>query len=364
MNKTFLIIACFGSAVLFVRCSGSAGQDNGDEASTGASLADRSTPVQVSQATKGLFHYRIASNGDIRAAASYQVQAQTSGIIRMSKARDGAFFKKGDVILELETTPLQLQLEKAQSVLLNTQGEYQSRLLGYESLLKGKSQEQIKAIKQKLQAETGLSQAELEVRNAQWQLRQAVIHAPETGITANVKVSTGMQVNSGTPLFTLFTAHALLADVLVLEGDAGQVKTGQSARVTPVGKDAKTYAAVVSGINPIVDGNGMVTVHLKLKETKGLFPGMHVSSVIEVPRHQALIVPKSAVVLRSGDRPVVFTVQDSVAKWHYVKTGLDNGQQIEILDGISPGDTVITSNNIQLAHDAPVSIETTNQEGF
>src|SRR5699024_3916135 len=161
------------------------------------------TPVQVSIARRRTFYYRIACNGNIRAAVTYQISAQISGIIQNCNARDGAFFRRGDLILKLETTPLKLQLQTAQSTLQQAESEYESRLLGYTSLLEGKSPEKIKTIKEKLQSVSGVSQARLEVKNADWNLRQAVIKAPATGIMANVKVTKGMQVNPGDPLFTL-----------------------------------------------------------------------------------------------------------------------------------------------------------------
>jgi hypothetical protein len=53
---------------------------------------------------------------------------------------------------------------------------------------------------------------------------------------------------------------------------------------------------------------------------------------------------------------VVFTIEKNESKWNYVEVGKDNGEEVEILDGIEAGSTVITTNNLQLAHQAPVQI--------
>ena len=72
---------------------------------------------------------------------------------------------------------------------------------------------------------------------------------------------------------------------------------------------------------------------------------------------QQLVVPKSAVVLRSG-KQVVFTLSDDGGKalWNYVHTGLENMGNYSITDGLEPGAKVIISNNINLAHEAPVKV--------
>ena len=72
---------------------------------------------------------------------------------------------------------------------------------------------------------------------------------------------------------------------------------------------------------------------------------------------QHLVVPNSAVVLRSG-RQVVFTVGDKKDKamWNYVHTGLENMGEYTIVDGLEEGMEVIVSGNVNLAHEAPVKI--------
>ena len=68
-----------------------------------------------------------------------------------------------------------------------------------------------------------------------------------------------------------------------------------------------------------------------------------------------LVVPKTAVVLRSGKK-VVFTLSSGKAVWNYVQTGLENATHCTILEGLKEGDTVIVSGNINLAHEAPVTV--------
>jgi hypothetical protein len=68
-----------------------------------------------------------------------------------------------------------------------------------------------------------------------------------------------------------------------------------------------------------------------------------------------LVVPKGAVVLRSG-KQVVFTLSGNKAYWNYVHTGLENADSYTITDGLKEGATIITSGNINLAHESPVKV--------
>lgn len=95
-----------------------------------------------------------------------------------------------------------------------------------------------------------------------------------------------------------------------------------------------------------------------------LFSGMNVRVSVRRSLGERLVIPKSAVVLRSG-KQVVFTLKDGKAMWNYVNTGLENAtecvvsdkSQKGIEDGLLEGDTVIVTGNLNLAHEAEVYVK-------
>ena len=89
---------------------------------------------------------------------------------------------------------------------------------------------------------------------------------------------------------------------------------------------------------------------------RNLFEGMNVRVVIERRLPNQIVIPKSAVVERSG-RKVVFTVEDGLAKWHYVTVAHENDEEVAIGEGLRAGERVIVSGNLNLGHDAPVRPE-------
>src|SRR5690606_4084492 len=99
----------------------------------------------------------------------------------------------------------------------------------------------------------------------------------------------------------------------------------------------------------------------KMSPAKGagrynLFPGMNCTAEIKILLTETLVVPKEALVIRNG-KNVVFTLENGKARWNYVVAGRQNGEEVEILEGLSNGQKAITTNNLQLAHETPVNEE-------
>jgi hypothetical protein len=88
---------------------------------------------------------------------------------------------------------------------------------------------------------------------------------------------------------------------------------------------------------------------------------MNVKVSVQRKLDSVVKIPKTALVKRSN-RDVVFTVQDSLAKWNYVDIKAENSNFYAIKKGLSIKDTIIISNNMNLAHDARVNPTLIKQE--
>jgi multidrug efflux pump subunit AcrA (membrane-fusion protein) len=104
---------------------------------------------------------------------------------------------------------------------------------------------------------------------------------------------------------------------------------------------------------------------MRLKNDQGrLRPGMFTRALIAGERFKdRLLVPREAILTRDG-RPLIFKVEDGRAKWLYVELGASNDYMVEItgvLQGgtLDPGDRVIVSDHLTLAHDAKIKVRKT-----
>jgi RND family efflux transporter MFP subunit len=219
---------------------------------------------------------------------------------------------------------------------------------GEDSLQKATIEEQVKS-------SSGLFMAEIELKEAELDMEKSAIRAPISGKVANVSLKRGSLVNAGDEICEVLSSHQLELKVKVLESDINFISPGQKAEIHPVSGGSKEVTGTVKSINPMVDENGLVQVTLRLAGSGSLLPGMNARAVIRAPQSNSIVVPKQALVYRSG-RPVVFTIENNESRWNYVEVGLDNGREVEILDGVPANSTVIITNNLQLAHQAPVQV--------
>ena len=105
-----------------------------------------------------------------------------------------------------------------------------------------------------------------------------------------------------------------------------------------------------------MDENGLVSVRAKLNGEVKLFDGMNVRVSVKRKVPDQFVVPKTAVVLRTG-KQVIFTLKDGKAMWNYVTTGLENMTEYTVTgDGMEEGIQVIVTGNVNLAHETPVKV--------
>jgi RND family efflux transporter MFP subunit len=196
----------------------------------------------------------------------------------------------------------------------------------------------------------------IKYEQARLNLSQTKLTAPFSGVVTNWKVNDGDRLNSGEEIGLLHDNSTFVVKVEVPETDLPYVKAGLPATIRLLAYPDTTFQGSIAAITPYVNEKGMVPVSIKLPRNTFLMPGMKVRADLLSPMGEQLLVPKEAIVIRSG-REVVFTVEDGLAKWNYVQTGRENGKQVEVLEGIENGMMAIVSNNIQLAHDAPVVVD-------
>ncbi|MDQ0640227.1 membrane fusion protein (multidrug efflux system) [Pedobacter sp. W3I1] len=297
--------------------------------------------------------YQIETSGKIRADRQLKVIAEVTGRLITCNLSNNSVVTQGSQLLSYDLKSVDLQIEKIKNSIFTSRMAFESDILSQESLLKGKSKGIRDTVYRKLKVDAGLSAAEIELRSLFDIRKNAVVRAPISGTIADVKIQNGMYIRNGDELFTIYSHNELTVETKILESDVASVKVGQLGVIRPIASD-KDYQARVSGINPLVDESGMVSIKLAVvNDGQSLLPGMHVTVNISIPVKHVLLVPKDAILFKNS-RGVVFTMDKGLAKWSYVVMGRENGNYVEILDGLAQNQKVIISNNLQLSHDTRV----------
>jgi len=319
--------------------------------------------VNIELATIKPFKYYIHTTGKITPQYQVEVRAKATGIVKQLHVSNGQTANTRGALLALANDQQQLAVEKAMIQLKEKQITYESDIIAFgdEAALSNTRGE---TIKDNIRHNSGLATAQVNLKEAQLALSYTKISSEISGVVSNLEIQTGNEVKAGDIICTVYSPNKLLIETEVLESEIGKLQIGQKADLQTIANPYKVYAATMIEINPSVDEKtGLVKIKLMIDSSQGLLPGMNASVVIKVPYNNHIIIPKEAIVLRSG-KPVIFNMEDNLAKWNYVTLGNENGKEVEILEGLKEGQQVIVSNNLQLAHDAPVKteIDQRNQE--
>lgn len=334
----------------------SSNSENIKEAFTTTKLSEEILEVEVQPALRKNFTYSLQSNGKVEAREQAFLQFRTSGYVKQVLARNGQFVQAGQTIAVLDDREAQLNLQKAKNQRAVAYEEYIKEVIDFGGNLEKPDAGIKPELNERILIRKGVRAAELQIKEAELQLEYSSLKAPFAGIVSDMTLKYGNFVNASQIVCTLYS-NQLQIVTEVLETEIGVLNLGQKAECKLLSCQDKNciIEANLVEINPKVGNNGLFKVKLDLKNSKNVFLGANMQVKITVPQKETLVVPKKALVIRSGKK-VVFTEENALAKWHYVTTGLDNGEEIEVLEGLQENEKVIISNNLQLNHDSPVKV--------
>ena len=342
-------------------CSGKKSDEEKEEQGVTTVLPDTKNEVSVQVLKKRSFHHELVSNGKVTARGKADLRFETGEVIAHIYVKNGDRVRKGQKLAELDKFRLEHRLAQAEDALLKSELELKDVLIGqgYKPDDFGRvPAETMKIAKVKSGYEQSRSQYEL----ARREMEHATLTAPFDGVVANLFAKAYNAANTSEIFCTVLDTRGMEAEFTVLENELAFIKTGDKVWVTPYA-GGNAFEGSVSEINPLVDAGGMVKVKAEVDGKGRLFSGMNVRVSVRRNLGEQLVIPKSAVVLRSG-KQVVFTLKRNKALWNYVHTGLENAMECIVSDksekgvedGLLEGDTVIVTGNLNLAHEGEVVV--------
>lgn len=310
--------------------------------------------VTISTLSITPFNHELISNGKLSAARYADFVFETMEPITSILVKNGEQVKKGQKLAELATFRLNNTKEQAKATLEQAKLELQDVLIGQGyplNQLSGIPDEILTLAKSKSGYDQALAQYELAV----YEKENATILAPFDGIVANLFTKPYNKASTSEIFCTVIDPNSLEAVFTVLESELPFLKQGDKVEIIPFAMPENKTEGYITEINPVVQKNGIVQVKASVRNNGRLFEGMNIRVSVQRMLANQIVIPKEAVVLRSG-KPVVFTLVNNKAYWNYVQTGLENSSTYTITEGLKEGDVIITSGNINLAHETPVTI--------
>lgn len=307
------------------------------------------------------FQKELVSNGKIIATQKNSVQFEISDKLEHLYVKNGDNVHKGQLLASLSSFKYQQRLARAEIDLKKAKFQFEDMLVG-RGIFTTKRDSIPKSVYDMVASRTGYDAALLELKTAQFELQSTKLIAPFSGKVANIESRVFENVSAGKPFMTLIDDSVFEVEFYLIESEMKDVALHSSVQIIPFAL-GKSYIGHISSINPLIEKNGTILVKAVVKNDGKLTEGMNVKVRIEKEVKGQLVVPKSAVVLRDNQE-VLFKVIDGKAYWTYVQTTMENSNSYAVIAHpdkssatLNPGDTVIVSGNLNLAHDSEVVLK-------
>lgn len=196
------------------------------------------------------------------------------------------------------------------------------------------------------------------------QRAKRILVTPVDGRISVLNSDVGEIAPQGSPLMTIVTDNALEFEATVSELDVSRVLPGDTVDVAVDGatEEGKTVGRVVS-VLPAGDASSrMFTIKIGISADSGIKPGMFARGWVRIRENaNAVVIPKDALVESDGTM-LVYVVTDGLARRQVVKTGIEGEGQVEIVDGVAPGDQIVVQGKESLSDGIKVEVTTGTAE--
>jgi RND family efflux transporter MFP subunit len=187
-----------------------------------------------------------------------------------------------------------------------------------------------------------LAQRRSELALARQHLTDATLVSPMDGAVSDRPASAGQYLSAGSPVVTIVRTHPLRLRLPIPERAVGSVHVGQRVKVT-IDEDSTVHYGRVARLSPSIDeANRTLMVEAEVPNERGVLrPGTFArAELVTTADLPSVFVPATALVVFAGLEKVL-TVENGKTVEKLVKTGRKDGDQIEIAEGLQPGEQVI-----------------------
>lgn len=292
----------------------------------------------------------VESIGTAKANESVSLISKVTDTVSKVNFEDGMYIEAGEILVELTNSEETALLAEAQA----TVDESTRQFKRVQNL-----------IEQRLASETRLDVEKARMQTAEARLEAIIarlddrlIRAPFSGILGFRSVSPGTLLSPNTIVTTLDDIRIIKLDFSIPEIYLSVLNEGQEVVAISAAYPDETFTGTVQTINSRVDPvTRSVTIRAHLdNDARLLRPGMLLTVNLVRNRSSALVVPEEAVI-PIKDKQFVFVVRDGTAQRIQIRAGRRRPGIIEVLEGLEPGQPVITQGAIKVRPGSKVAIK-------
>lgn len=299
----------------------------------------------------------IEAIGTVNAAQGVDLTVETAGVVKEIRFAPNTMVGAGAVLLRLDAVVQTADVEAARTQAdLERSNLARAQDLTRRGVTTNVSLDQTQAAAQAAEAQLARAIAVLEQRQ---------LSAPFAGTIGLPRVDLGQYVAPGTIVATLQDISTMRVDFSLPEQELPNLSIGQKIQVQIEGLD-ETFPGELTGIDPRVDpATRLVALRGSITNAQGkLTPGQFVRIQVGLPAEDGVIaLPQTALSTSLyGDyvylvRPSEENAEQLVVAQVFVKPGRRSGGVVEIAEGVSPGDQVVTAGQNRLTNGQPAIVD-------
>lgn len=279
---------------------------------------------------------------------------------------EGDYVTSGQIVAQMDVDELQAQVSQAQGSIHSALAQKNDATVQYERNLKLYKEDAIS----KKELDSSKYQQEIAIGNyttAQGsldllseKLSSATIRVPRDAVVTRRYLYDGYYVKSGEAIISIADTTSLLAIADIGEGLIADVYLGADVDVTVVAYHDEVFHGKVNRISPMASLPARTfKVEIKIPNTDNrLKAGMFSTIAIRgQERKDVIVVPQSAIVMREDQRTVYVVNSDNIVQQKLLETGAIDGDNIEVIKGLSEGERIVIGGQNKLRQGMKVSFE-------
>jgi membrane fusion protein (multidrug efflux system) len=320
--------------------------------SAAAAEDNKSTPVPVEAAkvVAAPLREQVTAIGTLLSNEAVTISSEVPGRLKEIHFQEGQPIEKGAPLFTLDDSIYRAQLDDAAAKLrLAEQTNKRTSALFTNKYATAQSADE---------SASNLAVNTAAVELARVQLEKAHIVAPFSGIVGLRRVSVGEYITAGQALVNLEAIDPVKADFRVPEKFLPAIRVGQTIRIKVDAFPEDSFEGKVYAIDPRLDiaGRSLLVRAVVPNGDQRLRPGLFARvTVLLQLKEDALSVPEQAIVPQ-GDSQFVFKIVDGKVHLTKVVTGTRRDGRVEIVEGLAPGDQVVTAGQLKIRDGTAVSV--------
>ncbi len=320
----------------------------------GANPAEETAYVRGTEVRPALFRHFIQVQGTVESDNNILIPAQSNGVVKSIHVSQGDTVRQGQLLAELDGSILERSIAELENglELAVTIYERQDRLW----------KKNIGSELEYLQAKNNKESLEKKLATLQEQYRLTKVHAPISGTVDDVLIKEGEMAVAGTGTIRIVQLSRLKLKASLSENNISRVKRGDTVQVRVPVAD-REMELKIDAVSQVIDPNNrtfQIEIRIPARE-KGLKPNMlAVITINDYSNPAAITVPQN-VVQETGSGHFLFVAEERDGGWlarrRTVIPGENYADRLEIREGLSGGEVVVTFGFQNLADGQPVSIQ-------